>query len=211
MKPLLKPAAVLLLASLCACNRDTPAPGASAGNAPAPGIAHADDTHTDARLGFSIALPAGMALRHDFRRSYLGDGSWKAFAPPGSRGTPVLALVLQGSNDITAAELRIGVSDDADALAHCTDMPANGSPAPAATEPHSGTPFAHFRAGDAAMSHYLDVESYRAVRRQRCYAIDLLVTGTNPQVYDPPATPPFGRDAAQRKLREALAGFRFLD
>jgi hypothetical protein len=58
------------------------------------------------------------------------------------------------------------------------------------------------------MSHSLDVHSYRAVRRGACYAIDLLVYGTNPQVFDPPATPPFSRAEAFARMRSVLASLR---
>ncbi len=60
------------------------------------------------------------------------------------------------------------------------------------------------------MSHYLNVEGYRTVHAGRCYAIDLLLTGTRPEVYDPPATPPFTQTAAKQRLHQALDGFRFL-
>lgn len=213
MKFPLMAAASLTFALLCACSRDaataatpttTPAPAAS--TPPAQG-----EAYTDAQHGFSVTVPADMSLRHDFQRSYLGDGAWKAFAPPGSQGSPVFALVLQGSNRITAAELRLGVSSDADAVAHCLDAPEGVSDGKATTEQRNGVTYTRFHAGDAAMNHYLEVEAYRTVRKQRCYAIDLLITGTNPQVYDPPATPPFDRVAAQQKLRDAFAGFRLLD
>jgi hypothetical protein len=122
-----------------------------------------------------------------------------------------VALVLRGSNDITAAELRIGTSRDPRALAHCQDVPANALPDATGTAVLDGVPFRHFRAGDAAMNHYLDVEGYRAVRDGRCYAIDLLVIGTNPTVYDPPRTPPFPREQAMARLHAALAGLHFDD
>ena len=62
---------------------------------------------------FRIATPPGIRQRHDFKRTYMSNGAWKAFAGPDSQGQPLLALVLPGSNKITAAELRIGVSDQA--------------------------------------------------------------------------------------------------
>lgn len=72
-----------------------------------------------------------------------------------------------------------------------------------------GVEFLRFEAGDAAMSHYLNVRSYRGVHDGRCYAIDLLVYGTRPEVYEPPATPPFTQEAAFARLERALAGFAF--
>lgn len=167
--------------------------------------------YRDVALGFSLMVPSGMHLRRDFQRSYLDAATWKAFAAAGSRGTAAAALVLDGSNKITAAELRVGVSTDHEALAHCTDSPATGVAAESHAVRLHGTEFVHFHAGDAAMSHYLQVEGYRAVHHGRCYAIDLWISGTRPQVYDPPATVPFASEEALRQLHGALEGFQFLD
>lgn len=41
------------------------------------------------------------------------------------------------------------------------------------------------------------------------YAIDLLVYGVNPGVYDPPATPPFSDANAFAAMRTVIQGFRF--
>ena len=195
------------LALLCGCSPGQPpaATPAAASSAPVDGTIYSDLKH-----GFAIAIPSGMQSHYDFQRSYLGDASWKAFAGPDSHGVPIVALVLDGSNQITAAELRIGIGTDSEALAHCRNVPANGAAAATDTTTLAGVPFTHFHAADAAMSHYLDVDSYRVVHAGRCYAIDLLLSGTRPEVYDPPATPPFAQSDAKRRLREALDGFRFL-
>ncbi|HET6631730.1 MAG TPA: hypothetical protein VFG73_03375 [Rhodanobacteraceae bacterium] len=160
------------------------------------------------RYGFRIDYPADWTAQRDFDHGYLANGAWKTYAPAGSVGTPVLALVMPHSNDVTAAELRIGVSSDADAVQHCSE-PSGAVRGAVGHATLAGTRFTRFEAADAAMSHYLTVHSYRAVHDGRCYAIDLLVTGTNPQVYDPPATPPFSRDQAFARLHAVLQGFRF--
>lgn len=193
---------VLSLIGLVSCTGRKPA---SEARQPAPAYEVIDAAH-----GFAIAVPPGMHARRDFQRRYLANGAWKSFAREVDHGEPVLALVLDGSNAITAAELRIGMGNDATARAHCLDVPASGVPPRVSHVTVAGVPFTRFQAADAAMSHYLDVEAYRAVHDGRCYAIDLLVTGTRPEVYDPPATPPFGQEAARQRLRGALAGFRFL-
>lgn len=171
----------------------------------------AENIHVDAALGFSLAVPRGMHLQRDFERSYLDAASWKAFAEPGSRGKAAAALVLDGSNEITTAELRVGVSPDPAAVTHCADVPASGVPAKSDTIKLAGADFVHFHAAGAAMSHYLQVEGYRAVYEGRCYAIDLWISGTRPEVYDPPRPAPFARDVASRQLHDALAGFRFVE
>jgi hypothetical protein len=192
----------LVLATSCARHED-------ASDAAQPASAAATEV-VDPAHGFVIAVPRNMHVRHDFGRAYLADAVWKAFAGDDDHGTPVLALVLDGSNAVTAAELRIGIGDGATARAHCLDVPASGVPARPSQVLLAGVPFTRFHAADAAMSHYLDVDAYRAIHAGRCYAIDLLLTGTRPEVYDPPATPPFGQAYARQRLRDALAGLRFL-
>jgi len=129
-------------------------------------------------------------------------------AKPGIAVGPVagvVALVLEGSDRVTAGELRIGRSAEAMQITSCLEPPAEATgPAASATVDIGGVPFTHFTAGDAAMSHYVSAESYRAVHSGACYAIDLVVAGTRPDVYDPPRTPPFSQQEAASRLAEAL-------
>jgi hypothetical protein len=164
---------------------------------------------TSTHWGFTIPYPEGWALHHGFPKSYLQSGSWKTYAPPNSHGTPVVALVVPGSNRVTDAEIRIGVSRKQAAVAACAHPPQSLRAGSLGHTTIGGTRFTHFEARDAAMSHYLKVHSYRTVRDDTCYAIDLLVYGTNPRVYSPPRTPPFGSQQAFARMRRVLAGFRF--
>lgn len=166
--------------------------------------------YTDGAYGYAMAVPVGMTLRHAFSRGHMDDGAWKSFAPADSHGISRLALVLDGSNGITAAELRVGVGKDDDALTHCLDVPEGVAVPPSDKVVLDGVSFVHFRAADAAMSHYVNVDSYRTVHAGRCYAIDLRISGTRPEVYDPPATPPFDGAAARQALLAALGGLHFL-
>ena len=207
----------LLLAPLGACtSHDMSASGSAASaqsSAPiaasAPAPAAGENRVEEKAAGFSIAKPVGVSVTRDFQASYFDNGSWKAYASRKSPGTPVLALVLEGSNDITTATLRVGYSDDPDAVKSCTSGPANGSVDDKGRTTIDGAVFRHFRLGDAGMSHYHDVQAYRAVHAQRCYAIDLIVAGVNPKVYSPPKTPPFSRDEAFDRLTALLKTFRF--
>lgn len=165
---------------------------------------------SDDDIGIALAPTPGFALRRDFARDYLSNGGWKTFAAPDVRGAPLVALVLDGSDKITAAELRIGTSIDSHAVVTCLDPP-EGATTEAPDETRiDGQPFRHFRASDAAMSHYQSVDAYRSVRNGRCLAIDLLIAGTRPEVYDPPATPPFDEATARTRLQEALGAVRIL-
>ena len=163
---------------------------------------------SDDEIGLAIAPTPGFTLKRDFTRDYLSGGEWKTFAAPDVRGEPLVALVLDGSDKITAAELRIGTSTDSHAVVTCLDPPEGASTEAPGEVRIDGQPFRHFRAGDAAMSHYRSVDAYRHVRNERCFAIDLLVAGTRPEVYDPPATPPFDEATARARLQEALAAVR---
>jgi len=208
----------LALLALCGCNRPPGVEDATMDKgdaAPAPASASAPaatvPVFQDPRLGIEMQPVADMQPRADFRRDYLAADAWKADAGPDSRGTPLFALVLDGSNEVTTAELRIGSSDTAAAVAGCAEVPDYARPAGGDMAEVDGVPFRHFVFSDAAMSHYMEVEAYRAVRGDRCLAIDLLLAGTPPEVYDPPRQAPFDDAAARAKLREALAAVRLRD
>lgn len=160
----------------------------------------------DATLGLRLDYPSDFTVRHDFRRRYMIGTQWKAYANPDSKGTPRWALVLDGSNTITAAELRIGTSTEAKAVQQCLTAPGAAHGGRQGYVDLNGTPFYSFRASDAGMSHYMETRSYRVVQNGRCYAIDLIVSGVNPDVYSPPATPPFSRQQAFARLEQALRG-----
>lgn len=213
-------AAVGLTMLLCACSpqgQGDAAPivspnGADPGAAKAadPGPAsttavHPSPMYQEGASGIAVGPVAGVRVEHDFQRAYLASPTWKLFASPDSVGTPLVALVLEGSDRVTAGELRIGRSDNVASVRTCLDTPAEASgPAASAPVDIGGVPFTHFTVGDAAMSHYVNAESYRAVRDGSCYAIDLVVAGTRPEVYDPPKVPPFTQADAASRLAEAL-------
>lgn len=214
--PVLVTGVLLALCGLSAC-QPTPPPAkpAAAASPAATGDASARRTAfqpqwADDALGIALLPVPGFELRRDFRGGYLGNDEWKAFAEAGSVGQPGVALVLQGSNEVTAAEMRIGSSQDARAVADCLKPTDNAESAQTHEVRIDGQAFQHFTAGDAAMSHYLNVDAYRAVRHDHCIAIDLLIIGTRPDVYDPPRPSPFDQDTAKAKLQEALQAVRIV-
>lgn len=216
----------LLLAAVLASTGCTPSPNADGTPQPTggdPGAAKAAVTNearaapslpayafSETPPGIALAAVPGMELRRDFTRSYLALDDWKLFDASGSKGSPLAALVLDGSNEVTAAELRLGRSDDAGAVADCLTPPAEAT-GPVDTVDVGGVSFTHFPVGDAAMSHYVSADSYRAVQQGRCYAIDLVVAGTRLDVYDPPRTPPFSNEDARKKLAGALNAVRWVE
>jgi len=194
--------------ALCACGNSHRNADPTAGVAPSATGANRQVLESK-RFGFRIEYPKGWKARRDFRGSYLANGSWKTYAPPDSQGTPVAALIVPGSNPITNAEVRIGVSRARDEVESCSKPPSSLRAGSTDRERIDSADFVKFEAGDAAMSHYLEVRSYRAVHEGACYAIDLLVYGTNPQVYEPPVTPPFSRQQAFAAMRDVLRTFHF--
>lgn len=208
---------LLALGCLLAACRHGPdsdkAPKTSAGASDRPGAGSTSDPaqrsfHT-ARYGFTLDVAPDLQLTRGFKRGDLANSSWKAYAGPGSKGQSVVMLVLPGSNHVTAAELRIGASRDRQAVSVCTDPPSGVTRSAPVTRTLGGVTFTYFEAADAAMSHYMQTHSYRAVHAGACIAIDLVVTGTRPDVYDPPAKPPFTQAQAFARLRNALNGFHF--
>lgn len=200
--------------ALGACNRDNPGQPAlpsvsgsvTAQRVPAPG-----HVFESSEWGFRIDVPDGWAVRRGFKPSYLANGAWKTFAAPDSQGQPIVALVMPGSNDVSDAEIRIGANRAANEVAACDRPPAALRSGSVAIRRIHGLRFTTFAAGDAAMSHHLEVHAYRGVRNGACYAIDLLVFGTNPQVFDPPARSPFSDARAFAAMDAAAQTLRFTD
>jgi hypothetical protein len=159
--------------------------------------------------GFRIDVPTGWQVRRRFDPSYLANAAWKTYAGPGSHGRPMLALILPGSDRITDAEIRIGTSHGVKEVRACTATPPAVRAGSASTQRIGDIVFTTFESGDAAMSHRLKVHAYRVVHDGTCYAIDLLVFGTDPSVYDPPAQPPFTDAEAFARMHEVVQTFRF--
>ena len=208
--PIVAVAMVLLQAACAPSGHQGSAPAA---NAPAAQDATAPSTEADAYAdrswGFRIEVPSHWTAHRDFVHGYLANDSWKAYAAPDSHGTAIVSLTLPGSNEITSAEIRIGASRGADEIAQCSVPPDSLRAGSLHHERIGDVDFTVFEAADAAMSHDLDVRGYRTVHDGACYAIDLLVYGTNPAVYDPPPKPPFSNGQAFARMMPVLRTFRF--
>ncbi|KFF49940.1 hypothetical protein GY26_05090 [Gammaproteobacteria bacterium MFB021] len=174
----------------------------------AAGSGEAQRTFHDAEAGATLAYPATLE-RVDGNadtpaiRGYFDNGSWQldASAP----GKTLITLALPGSNAITTGLWRLGVSRDPAAVRQCQRLPANAQRQPGPS-PLGGDDATLFTQSDAGMNHFREVESYRRVIAATCYAVDLIVEGSNGEVYDPPRQAPFSRDAAWQALREINAG-----
>ncbi|MFC4728101.1 hypothetical protein [Coralloluteibacterium thermophilus] len=161
-------------------------------------------------FGFELAYPPEVTFTRSFQRSHLGAGGWKAFAPTNSRGEPVAALVLPGSNALAAGELRVGVSTQAADVAACLELPPSAVPGTRGEEEIDGVPFVRFDAHGTARNSRMFVRGFRAVRNRQCYAIDLIVTGTDADPATLPQEPPFSREEALVRVSALLDGFGFI-
>lgn len=196
------------VAVLCGCSSSRP--GAGAAVRPATSESTGDiQVLESASFGFRIEIPKGWTAQPGAHGSGLANNAWKAYAAPGSQGTLVATLVVPGSNHITDAELRIGVSRARDEIRACAALPSTARSGSKAFERIGGVDFTKFAAGDAAMGHYLDVHGFRAVHEGACYALDLLVYGVDPRMYDPPREPPFPKEQAFAEMHAVLRSFRF--
>lgn len=217
LRTVLAGAAMVALATACTASDTDAARQAPAASVPAPAPApdtvapaadappaQSADAFAERAPGIAVRPVAGTTVHRDFKRSYLAMDAWTLYPAEGSAGRPLAALVLDGSNEITSAEMRIGRSDGAADVKACTTPPpaAAGN---ADTADVDGVRTTHFSSSDAAMSHYLSADSYRVVQGGACYAIDLIIAGTRPEVYDPPRTPPFTAQQAKAALASMLA------
>lgn len=183
---------------LVACQSNGPT-----GNSP-----NTDDHATFASTDHDVEVHYATALKSadDPVPGYFDNGGWKTDAnAPGQR---LLVLALPDSDEIATGLWRLGASRDATAVNECLMPPDNARSIPGETS-IGGHAFVGFTLGDAGMSHFQRVEGYRAVVGGTCYAIDLIVQGTNGAVYDPPKKAPFSQDDAMKRLRAINDGVTF--
>lgn len=157
-------------------------------------------------VDLSVTYASDLQASTHFNGNQQAGDAWAAMSAPDSSGRQIFMLTLPDSNDVTTAQMRIGANSDAHAVANCGAPPDAPRVEDTGTTTVNGTMFRTFHAADAGMNHYHKVRGYRVTQDGQCIAIDLLVTGTNPDVYDPPRQPPFTTDAAFAKLRSALDG-----
>lgn len=93
-----------------------------------------------------------------------------------NNGTPVIAFSKKGSNNISLAEVKIGISTTSTDVATCTQFEDG---AIASTTVIHGTPFVFFEKKDVTMTYFSDVKSYRVVHENTCFAIDSIIEASN--------------------------------
>lgn len=162
--------------------------------------------YKNSAYGFSITHPKEIIPAPTFAHSYLLPNAWSTIALPMSSGIQIVSFMIPGSNAITSAELRISASSNRTELKNCTSTPVHAT-FKTSTQKINNSLFSVFEIEDAAMSHYSSIKSYRISRDSACLAVEEVITGTNPQVYDPVATAPFTKIEGFQKLDALLATF----
>ncbi len=162
-------------------------------------------TYTNTTYGFSIDYPNDFIATSTFASSYLLPTYWNIYSTEGS-GDEVVAIEYPDSNNVLSTELRIGVSDETSSIRACDAFDQN-----VATSTHAiaGRQFFVGTDSNAAMSHFSYTKSYRIVHDGKCFALDLVSFGTNPEVYSPPKTVPFDEKTAEAAFEQVVESFVF--
>ncbi len=158
------------------------------------------NTWIDNTYGFRFVYPTHLKPARQFEPGYLENGSWSWFGEK-EKGIPLVSLALPGTpQKTTLAEIRIGVSDDPQTVQECRTLPGQAEPESLKTLKHGNTVYTFFSGSDAAMSKSISVQAYRTVHQNRCYSMELMVSGTNPDVMDPPDYAAMKPDEAMTRL-----------
>ena len=164
---------------------------------------------TSTTYGFSVRYDTALIASTTFARTYLLAENWSLDAPMAQRtGDPVVAFIYPGSNEVLAAELRVGVSEEPSEVEKCMVPPPYAWDVTQGSI--GGVPAVVYTRSDAALSHFLQANVYRVLHEDRCISLELIVTGTNPEVYDPPRSVPFAREAARQELSGVVRSFAFV-
>ena len=158
------------------------------------------NTWIDNTYGFRFVYPSHLKPSRQFEPGYLENGSWSWFSEK-DKGFPLVSLALPGTpQKTTVAEIRIGVSEDPVTVRQCRNLPPNATPDSLKTFRHKDNIYTFFSGSDAAMNKSISVQAYRTVHRDRCYSIELMVYGTNPDAVDPPDYAAMKPDEAMTRL-----------
>lgn len=176
-------AASMISLSSCSTVGDDSASSHNLNKPGAPRLLQPKTIHNKA-YGFEVTAPAGSAVKASFATSYLVKNTWRFNAPnegSASTGTPIVAISLLQINSPSkvypayfTTEVRIGVSPNT-ADCYKTDFPNQK----VVDVNINGETFKKFSFADAAMMHYVQGESYRAIHGDRCFAIERIKAGSN--------------------------------
>ncbi|GAA5131469.1 hypothetical protein [Alloalcanivorax gelatiniphagus] len=198
------------LAGLSGC--DAPSASGGGGYSTAVQSGAPEGRYENVEYGIAVDYSKDQVTRVDGpAKGYFEEGGWRVGVGPDQPGHALLVLRLKDSNEIRAGELRLGASRDPEVLAGCTEPDPWARPDSVGEASLDGVAFTTFQGGDAAMNHSRRVHAWRALHDGACYAIDLVVQGSNGQVYDPPREAPFSETRAFNDLSALLEGVHFFD
>lgn len=105
------------------------------------------------------------------------------------QGTLIATMEIPASympkTNFRAAQLMVGMSSDAHAVADClAALPNRGMGAPTLTT-IDGVPFVKFSMGDAGAGNFYNTTSYRTVKNNICYDIEYIIHSTDIGNYSP--------------------------
>lgn len=164
--------------------------------------------YRNSEYGVSVSYPYIVQSWQEFRSNFFLDDRWNPDAPQGVQGKGLLTLQLPNSNKLMTGKLRLGASADVNTSNHCT-LPSGGNTSRTSTVKMDGVKFKKREIRDAAMNHFMIRRAYRGVKNQYCYAMDLVVQGTNPGVYPGHPKPPMSREQTMSQLQALLQGIKF--
>lgn len=165
------------------------------------------DAHfSSTKYGVTLSYPKTVKAQQGFTSNYFMNTRWNPDARDHQPGQGLLTLTLPASNKLLTGELRLGVSRHT--TSKCA-LPDSGNSGDVTTTTIDGTPFKRRDTRDAGMNHFLLRHAYRGLANGHCYAIDLIVSGTNPGVYPDNPKPPMSKQVAFQKLAKLLDGLSF--
>jgi hypothetical protein len=147
--------------------------------------------YSNAAYGFEISYPKDLFTETSFRKYYALSDKWRSQAPDEQLGIAVVAIpVFRVNNEdgiatgkpyplYFSAEVRVGVSSNAQAVADCLKTDPGYVEQKHETVTLNGAQFERFEFADAAMMQYSQGVSYRAVHNNMCFAIEQLKAGSN--------------------------------
>ncbi len=144
-------------------------------------------THPD--LGFTLRYPRTIVPEHAFHPYFHLGNSWRYSAT--STGTPLVVFpVLRIDEDPTlpsksyprfyVAEVRVGMSRDANDVSRCESADTmHGETVPPRTRSLGNGIWKESSINISGVEEYLTVQSYRTVRSNNCFAVEVLVSGSS--------------------------------
>lgn len=117
--------------------------------------------------------------------------------------------LFKGTNLIEAG-VGIGVDDDAEARAKCTEPVENGREKYIGTATLGGAEFSVFEGSEGAAGHLYQYKNYRVVHDGLCYELVAAMNSGDIGVYEPGTTKEFDKNYISGLLGKIVNSFRFL-